>query len=185
MKLSLNKKNIIKYIIIVVVTGGLIIGGIFLTKKDAENGKTIETMQNNVGLEVNYDIVCEIKGEVKHPGIYTMPKDTRVSDLIQIAGGFTIDAESTSLNQAAKLSDGMVVVVPKINNNEATVDTKININTASLSELCTLPGIGESTAQKIINYRITNGYFKSIEEIKNVSGIGDALFNKIKELITI
>ena len=185
MKLNINKKNIIKYIIIVVAIIGLVIGGIFLTKKDAENGKTMETMNNNVGLEINYDIVCEIKGEVKHPGIYTMPKDTRVSDLIQIAGGFTVDAESENLNQAAKLSDGMVVVVPKASDNNEGTSSKININTASVSELSTLPGIGESIAERIINYRATNGYFKSIEEIKNVSGIGDALFSKIKDLITI
>ena len=178
------KKKVLRVLIIVLLVGLLIVGGVFLTKKDEENGKTIDTMESKVGLEVVYDIIVEIKGEVKHPGIYTLPKDTRVQDLITIAGGLTTSADSSNLNLASKLTDGMVVVVPKKDSSQ-TSSQKININTATISELSTLPGIGESLAQRIIDYRITNGNFKSIDEIKNVSGIGDALFNKIKDNITI
>ncbi|MBO4666799.1 MAG: helix-hairpin-helix domain-containing protein [Bacilli bacterium] len=181
-----KNKKVLKYVVICLVIVMLVIGGIVLTKKDEENGKTIETMENKVGLEVNYDIVVEIKGEVKHPGIYTLPKDTRIQDLINVAGGLTIYADCSTVNLASKLSDGMVVTIPT-KNNELSVSTqgKVNINTGSISELMTLSGIGESLAKRIIDYRNANGNFKSIEEIKNVSGIGDALFNKIKDDITI
>ena len=184
----MQKKNnaIIKYIIIILVGVALIIGGIVLTKKDKEDGKTIATMENKSGLEVVYDIVVEIKGEVKCPGIYTLPKDTRIQDLVNLAGGLTPNADTSSINMASKLNDGMVVVIPaKGSNVNKETTSKININTATLEELCTLSGIGKSTAQKIIDYRTSNGYFSSIDEIKKVSGIGDALFNKIKDNITI
>ena len=180
-----NKKMILKYGLIIVIIALLVVCGIILTKKDNENGKTIETMENKVGLEVSYDIIVEIKGEVKHPGIYTLPKDTRIQDLITVAGGLTVDADSSSLNLASKLSDGMVVVVPTKQQTSNQNNDKININSASVSELCSLPGIGESLAQRIIDYRNTNGFFSTTEEIKNVSGIGDALYNKIKDYITI
>lgn len=180
-----NKKTLIKYGVIVLIIGLLIIGGIFLTKKDASDGKTIETMNNETGLDLVYDIVVEIKGEIKYPGIYTLPKDTRVQDLIVVAGGLTNDADDSALNKAQKLVDGMVVIVPRKTSNEQTPQNKVNINTAGIEELCTLSGIGEATAQKIIDYRLINGNFSSIEEIKNVSGIGESLFNKIKDNITI
>ena len=180
-----KKKVIIKYIIIILIAVLLIIGGIVITKKDEENGKTIEAMQNN-NLEIVYDIVVEIKGEVKSPGIYTLPKDTRVQDLITVAGGLTVNADTSSINLASKLSDGMVVVIPKSGSDTSSkTQGKININTATVEELCTLSGIGTSLAQKIVDYRTQNGPFSSIEDIKNVPGIGDALFNKIKDNITI
>lgn len=181
--MKVNKKSLIKYGVIILVIIGLIIGGIVITRKDEEKGKTVDTSVKT--LEVVYDIVVEVKGEVKHPGIYTLPKDTRVQDLISIAGGFTVDADTSSINLASKLNDGMVVVVPKKNDGSSYIDTKVNINTASISELCTLNGIGEATARKIIDYRTINGRFQSIEDIKNVSGIGDALFEKIKDDITV
>ena len=180
-----SPKKILKILVIVLIICLLVVGGIVLTKKDEKSGKTEEKMINNSGLEIAYDIVVEVKGEVKHPGIYTLPKDTRVQDLITVAGGLTVDADTTNINMAQKISDGMVLVVPRIGNNTNNSQNKVNINTASLAELCTLSGIGEATAQKIIDYRTTNGPFSSIEEIKNVSGIGDALYNKIKDHITI
>ena len=176
---------LLKYGLIVLVIILLVFGGIVLTRKDNESGKTIETMENKVGMEVAYDIIVEIKGEVKHPGIYTLPKDTRIQDLISLAGGLTVDADSSSLNLASKLSDGMVVVVPRKSTTSEQKNDKININSATISELSSLPGIGSSLAQRIIDYRTTNGFFTSTEEIKNVSGIGDALYNKIKDYITV
>ena len=183
---KLSKKSILKYSLIVVLIALFIVLGIVLTKKDEKEGKTLDTMNQNLGLDVNYDIVVEIKGEVRHPGLYTLPHDTRVQDLISLAGGFTVDADTTTINLASKLTDGMVLVIPKKNSGVVNdVGSKININTATINELCTLNGIGEAIAQKIIDYRLNHGYFKSIEEIKNVSGIGDALFNKIKDDITV
>ena len=181
--MKVNKKSLIKYGVVGLVVAGLVVGGIVMTRKDEEKGKTTDTSVKT--LEVVYDIVVEVKGEVKHPGIYTLPKDTRVQDLINVAGGFTVDADSSSLNLASKLSDGMVLVVPGKNESSTSIYTKVNINTASINELCTLNGIGEAIAQKIVDYRTINGRFQSIEDIKNVSGIGDALFEKIKNDITV
>ena len=183
--MSKNKKTFIKYGVIILVVGLLIVGGLVLTKKDEVDGKMVDTTDNNYLLDIVYDIVVEAKGEVKHPGIYTLPKDTRVQDLINLAGGFTVDADTSSINLASKLSDGIVVNVPAKHSNASNSETKININTATVTELCSLPGIGEAIATRIVDYRTINGYFSSIEEIKNVSGIGDALFEKIKDNITI
>ena len=181
-----NKKSLIKIIVIVLIICALVVGGIVLTKKDEEKGLTDSLNPSGPGLEVVYDIVVEIKGEVRHPGIYTLPKDTRIQDLISLAGGLSSDADTSSINLASKLTDGMVVVIPKKSTaNNLGPQDKVNINTATITELCTLAGIGEAIAQRIINYRTTNGFFTSIEEIKNVSGIGDALFEKIKDNITI
>ena len=183
---KIGKKNIIKYSLIVLMILVFIVLGIVLTKKDEKDGKTIDANNQSLALDINYDIVVEIKGEVRHPGLYTLPYDTRVQDLISLAGGFSVDADTTTINLASKLVDGMVIVIPKKNSGVVSdVGSKININKATISELCSLDGIGESLAQRIIDYRLEHGFFQSIEDIKNVTGIGDALFNKIKDNITI
>lgn len=112
---KLGKKNIIKYILIIIFITIFIILGIVLTKKDEKDGKTVDLINQNLGMDVNYDIVVEIKGEVRHPGLYTLPHDTRVQDLISLAGGFTVDADTATINLASKLVDGMVLVIPKKN----------------------------------------------------------------------
>lgn len=180
-KLKIDKKVIIKYGIIVLVVALLVIGGIALTKKEDKKPDNTLNNYNNI----SYDIVVEIKGEVNKPAIYTLPSDTRLQDLVNLAGGFTSNADTSSVNLAAKLTDGMVIVIPSKLDYTVPVNNKININTATITELISLNGIGSSTANKIIEYRNSHGLFTSIEEIKNVSGIGESLFNKIKDSITI
>lgn len=135
-------------------------------------------------------IVVHVAGAVKNPGVYTLEEGKRVKDAIEVAGGALPEADLLRLNLAQKIHDEDKLYVPKIGEtpeqleqaNEsygATVgissksDGKVNINTADETELIQLPGIGPATAQKIIDYRTTNGFFKSIEDIKKVSGIGD------------
>ena len=206
-------KKYLKLIIIIVV----IILFYLLIPKEKEEIEEIEETIIPV-LESNPEplveiIKVEIKGEVVSPGVYELPVNSRVIDLINLAGGLTEHAVLANINQAKKLADEMVVVIynqndlieqvrteyvylectcPEVKNdacieeekveenNQNIENTKISINTASLEELMTLSGIGEKTATKIIEYRKEN-LFENFEDIKNVSGIGDSLYEKIKD----
>lgn len=146
----------------------------------------------DIAEEVQY-IYIDIKGQVQNPGVYKVLKESRLFQLVSLAGGTTSEADTLAINLSIKLYDQQVVYIPSyedeypiiievIENSNSGV---ININSASLEQLDTLPGIGPSTAQSIIDYRTEVGFFESIEDIMNVSGIGEATFNEIKEFITI
>lgn len=139
-------------------------------------------------------IFIDIKGQVTEPGVYKMNITDRVIDAVLKAGGVTGDADSRSVNLSQKLKDEMMIYIPKIAEitcnqvpviDETKGDTRVSINKVDQKTLMTLPGIGESKANDIIKYREEKGEFKKIEDIKNVTGIGDATFNNIKDLITI
>lgn len=121
----------------------------------------------------------EVKGEVNDPGIYTVKWEGTVKDCVDSAGGLTEDADLDAVSFVLQPEPDSVVVIPK--KNEEGIE-RISINTASLEELDTLPGIGPSIAQRIIDYR-TDTPFTSLEQIKEVKGIGDKMFEKIKDLI--
>lgn len=135
-----------------------------------------------------------VSGAVKKPDVYSLPLNSIVKDAITAAGGATADADLDRINLAAHLADQMQVYVPRQGeaapppSNGSAPDSpaeKININTASVEELDKLPGIGPVIAKAIIDYRTKNGPFKQIEDINAVKGIGDALFEKVKEQITV
>lgn len=144
-------------------------------------------------------ITVYVSGEVNSPGLVELPSDSRIADAIKACGDFTPLADKAKINLAQKLTDGMQIQVsrkaPVINSNEQVNDTNsnspnnnsssnlININTATKEDLDTLPGIGPATAQKIIDYRQEHGNFSSIEDIKNVKGIGEAKFSKMQDKI--
>lgn len=156
-------------------------------------------------------IIIYITGAVQNEGIYELDENSRIADGIEKAGGLTEEAYIKDLNLAYVLEDGMKIYVPKTsddineiedntniyvskensnvsaskNTSSSTQNSKININTATQAELETLPGIGPSTATKIINYRKENGKFASIEDIKKVSGIGESKYAQIKDFIKI
>lgn len=125
-------------------------------------------------------INVEIKGEVKKPNTYEMHYKSKLSDLIEKAGGFNYDADTSVLNMSMDLHDKDVIVIQR---KDEQTNEKISINSASLEKLTTLNGIGPATAQKIIDYRNQVGSFQSLEEIMNVSGIKEKLYAKIKDLI--
>lgn len=149
--------------------------------------------------EVLSEIVVDVKGAVIRPGVYKMEADHRIIDAIQIAGGLLETAEEKGVNFAQKLEDQMVIYIPEqgeevavfpsvisIPNEETeSNDQQIDINTADKDALMLLNGIGSSKADSIIRYREEQGFFKTIEEIKNVSGIGEATFNNLKDRIKV
>ena len=140
-------------------------------------------------------IFVHVCGAVVSPGVYEMIEGNRVFEAIEQAGGFTDEAHAQAINLADKVVDGQQVVVPT--EEEATLSPQvpvgadeseqglININTADQVRLQELSGIGEAKAKGILNYRESNGRFNSIEDIKSVSGIGDKLYEQIKENITV
>lgn len=137
-------------------------------------------------------IYIDLKGAVQNPGVYKLEKNSRLFQVIQLAGGLTVDADDNAINMSIILADQDVVYIPTIGEefpNITIVDDSdiggiININTATFESLQTLPGIGPSTAQKIIDYRTEYGLFNTIEDIQNVSGIGESTYNEIKDFIT-
>lgn len=137
-----------------------------------------------------------VSGAVERPDVYSLPINSIVKDALSAAGGPADDADLDRVNLAAPLGDGMQVHFPRQGeaaavpaggalSNPIPASGPIDINTATLEQLDTLPGIGPSIAQRIVDYRQANGPFQSIEQIKDVKGIGDALFEKIKDSITI
>lgn len=126
---------------------------------------------------VTDNISVEVKGEVSKPGIYHLKAYSTVSDLLEMVE-LNEQADISSLNLTLVLKDNDVIVIDKKSQEE-----KISINTASLEQLCTIPYIGEKTAQKIIDYRQQNGPFQTLEELMNVKGIGEKKFAKMQEYI--
>ena len=141
------------------------------------------------------NIFVQVSGAVVSPGVYELPGDSRVYAAIEAAGGLLQTADDSDINQAAILEDGQKIYVYSAEEmaklqeaaiaEESANDGLININTADVQLLTTLPGIGENKAKQIVAYRDSNGAFSSIEDIKNVSGIGDGIFNQINSLIKI
>lgn len=119
----------------------------------------------------------EVKGEVLHPGVYELPWNASVADALAAAGGISEQADLSALNQTKDLANGTVLIIPK--QREMTC---ISINTATIDELDTLPGIGVKMAQRIIEER-EKAPFESIEDLTRVKGIGDKKLAKMKELL--
>lgn len=140
------------------------------------------------------EIMVHISGQVYKPGIVKLKVGDRVIDAVNLAGGLKKDADLDKINLAKKLSDEEKIYIPKIgedtstqiSNSESSNDAsgKININTCTREELLSLPGIGEVIADRILEYRKQNT-FHNVEDIMNVSGIGEKKFESIKELITV
>ncbi len=150
-------------------------------------------MHNTIKENDNAEIVIHIEGEVVSPGIYTLAKGARVVDAVNMAGGLNNEADSKKINLAKKIIDEEFIYIPSEDDedfeyqalNISNKNGLVNINYADKAELETLPGIGPTLAERIIDYRNTIGHFKSTDDIRNVSGIGDKKFEDIKDKITL
>lgn len=184
----------------------VIIFGIFSSADDEEllqetEIEKISSYEEIIESGEEEKIFVYVIGAINKPGIIEAPINSRLYEIVELAGGFTENADEAALNLAVTVTDEEKIIIPYKENssNKKEIETinqlynassskipnKININTATVEELQTLSGIGQSTAEKIVNYREENTKFKKIEDIKNVSGIGDAKFNSIKDKIVV
>ena len=163
-----------------------------------KSNKSNEISQAETGDQL---VTVDVKGAVKKPGVYQLQSNSRVHDALEKAGGLTDEADLKSVNQAQKLSDEAVVYVAKVGENAVDVTTSapasatsgtgqaksalVNLNTATEADFQTISGIGQKRAQDIIAYREANGRFKSVDDLKNVSGIGAKTLEKLKEYVTV
>lgn len=180
-----------------------------------ETQKVAIKKQTKENKESSPKVLVDVKGEVQKPGVYELTKDNTVIEAINKAGGLTSQSDTSNINLSKKLEDEMVIIVyskeeienmneevecPPCNDvcvtkedekalleetKEQEVIGKVNINEADMDILQTLNGIGEVKAKAIIDYRDKNGPFKQIEDLKKVSGIGDSVYEKIKDNITV
>lgn len=143
--------------------------------------------------EMLYVYVC---GEVVHPAVYKVPAGARICEAIAMAGGLTEEAAVEAVNQAEPVTDGMMIRIPDVLEAENTAeegadsastmtDGRLDLNTATVQELMTLSGIGEAKAESIVAYREKTGGFSTIEDIMNVEGIKEGVYNRIKDSITV
>ena len=174
-------------------------------KKSQESNNEVE-FKLGIKEKENKTIMVDISGEIITPGVVKLPEGSRIIDAITAAGGRTEDADLSKVNLAYILDDGVQLYIPRYNeklekeivqtepgvgiiqegiNTTSKKDSKVNINTANKEKLATLPGIGEGTAEKIIEYRSKIGKFKAIDEIKKIPGIGESKFKSLKDKITI
>lgn len=192
-KIMRNKRIVCSVIVIVCVVVAVIVYYMSDRTKESvvitDSKETVESTElrgeEDTLRKMIYVYVC---GQVNNPGVVCLEEGSRVVDVIVMAGGMTDKADLNVINQAEQVYDGQKVYVPAFNEvyvEDTTDNGKVNINTADESELMTLPGIGESKATAIIDYRKANGGFKTIEDIMNIPGIKTSAFNKIKEYICV
>lgn len=203
-----KKKEVLKTTIIVIIVILVVIYNFAYKKNKDEEYEDLEIINNenisNTEVREEVDkIKVYVTGEVKFPGVIELESGARIEDAINLAGGTTDKSDLSLINLAYSLEDGEKLYIPNLDENfkeqyitkenaEGIVEStnsdnksKININTGDIAELSNLPGVGSSLAQKIITYRQTNGKFKTIEDLKNVSGIGDKKYESLKEYICV
>ena len=198
------RQNVKSIILAFVCSLVLIIGGLFYfnqNKTEDYSGVSFSNISNETSnkdekAENRHDekIFVDVKGAVKHPGVFETTKDKRVKDLIEEAGGLLDDADTSTLNLSQKVKDQMVIYVLKHGEKPKQISDGgssssnadvININTANLEQLMKISGVGKTKAEAIISYREKNGDFKKKEDITKVRGIGKATFEKIKDKIEV
>lgn len=188
MKTKMNRFFLI--LLLVMVLTGCEQSDAFLAAEESEEAAAwpqteVESSEESTEAYI-YVYVC---GKVNQPGVYQLPADSRICDALAAAGGVTAEGNAEALNQAEHMSDGQKIYVPDYEEDSSTqfveADGLIDINSASKEELMTLPGIGESKAATILQYREEHGNFQSIEELMNIPGIKEGVFNKIKDSIKV
>ena len=198
------RQNVKSVILAFVCSLVLIIGGLFYfnqNKTEDYSGVSFSNISNETNnkdekAENRHDekIFVDVKGAVKHPGVFETTKDKRVKDLIEEAGGLLDDADTSTLNLSQRVKDQMVIYVLKHGEKPKQISDGgssssntdvININTANKERLMKISGVGKTKAEAIISYREKNGDFKKKEDITKVHGIGKATFEKIKDKIEV
>lgn len=199
--------HLIKKYLVFIVIGLAILIGLFVIRyqetkaiDDEEAFSPLalveEVEENDDSLEEAQTWLVDIKGEVEKPGVYEVESVARVNDVITLAGGFTKEADQNFINLAQKVQDEMVIIVPKEDDDQVVGNTplqtpnnqdgeKVKINQATKEEIESLPGIGPSKAQAIIDYREENGSFQQVEDLIQVNGIGEKTLDNLRDHISI
>lgn len=201
-QLPKEMKTLVLTLLVALIFGTGVLAAGFLTSQTPGSaeiiiedtpGKAVEPLTETQEVQ---ELVVHVSGAVANPGVYQLLPGSRVHEAVMLAQPLP-EADIDALNLAAPLADGQKVSVPRKGEGEevGTAQTltapstssggKINLNTASLTELDSLPGVGPATAQKIIDYRTQNGGFKSVEELTQVSGIGPKKMENLKDLVTV
>ena len=199
--IAADRKALVKVlsVILILLTAAVLkihdAGRADITVEEVDKAEEIEQSEETVSSQ---DIIfVDIGGAVVSPGVYQVAKDTRLFEVIEMAGGLNENADADSVNRASFVEDGQKIIIPVKGSEQAAVSGSvqepssgdnpaaglININTASRDELKTLTGIGDAIADRIIEYRSSNA-FKSKEDIMSVKGIGESTYEKIKDRIT-
>lgn len=207
----LNKETIKKAALPVTVAAALLFFWVFggsgegkiqeeITPPAAEELEENQEETSNEGVAANSKIYVDISGFVTNPGVYRVTTGTRLFEVIEKAGGLKSGADIKSLNRAEEVYDGQKIIIYSeeeasqafVGSDNQTSGTKgvdqsgkVNINTANSGELESVPGIGPATAEKIIQHREKNGRFKTVDELTNVSGIGNKTLENMREYITV
>ena len=198
------RQNVKSIILAFVCSLVLIIGALFYfnqNKTEDYSGVSFSNISNETNnkderAENRHDekIFVDVKGAVKHPGVFETTKDKRIKDLIEEAGGLLDDADTSTLNLSQKVKDQMVIYILKHGEKPKQISDSgssssntdvININTANKEQLMKISGVGKTKAEAIISYREKNGDFKKKEDITKVRGIGKSTFEKIKDKIEV
>ncbi len=194
-----NKDLLLKAAAVILV---MVLSFAVFVLNESEDGTAQIQEKDELEISDSKSIFIDVGGEVKKPTVVELSDGSRVADAIEAAGGITDKADLTDINRAAFVSDGEKIFIPSIIEEETALigeygdnntrqqgavysDGKVNINTADSDQLQELNGVGPATAEKIIAYRNENGRFKSTEDIKNVSGIGDKTYEKFKDKIKV
>lgn len=208
-RLIMNKKNIIR----IAATGLICVSALFVTGCGETKGKreiyyddkenTEETVNTTEETFEEKSVYIQISGAVKNPGVYEVKSGSRIFEVMDLSGGYTEEAATDVVNLARPVKDEMQIYIPtkkevEMSNQDyfwenyqmpeeekENSDGRVNLNTATKEELMSLPGIGESKAEAILDYREKNGGFGDISDIMKISGIKEAAFEKIKELIVV
>lgn len=191
-----NKTNtaIILSLIVLCLTGcgGQSISLEAALSEAARNGQTVETAMQQAVAQQDIPVCVYVCGEVLEPGVYELKSGSRIAAAVEAAGGFTEAAAKEAVNLASQVEDGMQIRIPSEEEiSEARLHQEkqalglVNLNTATIEELCSLSGIGQAKAEAILAYRTELGCFHSVEQLKEVAGIGESLFNKIKDNVYI
>lgn len=174
-----------------------------ITAEETKPTGALTELPEDTDKRIEEKCYVHICGAVKKPGVYEVSKGARIFEAVDLAGGFTKDADKNVINQAASVEDGQQIYIPSKDEvikeesgkasgripgtgqpgDNAGNSGKVNINTATKEELCSLPGIGQAKADSIIDYRTNHGRFQNIEELKQIDGIKDGVYNKIKDKI--
>lgn len=181
-------------VVLLVALGITVVVGIVQSGTSSPEVVPLEEASGVAGEDVSAGVLyVHVSGAVARPGLYRLDGGARLVDAVAVAGGFAEDADEAGVNLARTLSDGEQIVVPVVGQappaasagGGTTGDARVNLNTATVAELDTLPRVGPAIAQRIIEWRTTNGRFSAVDDLLSVPGIGEKMLESLRPLVVL